>query len=59
MNSDQDRQIGPDLDPNCLIPDSFPERILKKNFFEKSAADSKSMENYPAFQIFTSFFLFF
>ena len=28
LDPDQDRQnVGPDLDPNCLITDSVPDRI--------------------------------
>ena len=46
LEPDQDQQnVGPDLDPNCLCSTHFvKELILKK----KSADDKENMKNYPA-----------
>ena len=52
FDHDQARQnVGPDLDPNCLTPDSVPERIFwKKLIFEKSQQATKFHEKLPSMQ---------
>ena len=53
LDPDQDQgNVKPDLDPNCLTLFSVPERFFfKKSILKKSADDNKSMKHSPICKI--------